>query len=133
MRPRGQRSKPKAWIAGAVAVAALLGAIPAAAQDCSGLRTQADMNDCAMRDYRSADAELNARYKAARAELQRIGSGAAALRDAQRAWVTFRDKACEAEGAQYRGGSIEPMIVAGCLARLTRQRGEDLKALAETN
>jgi uncharacterized protein YecT (DUF1311 family) len=47
--------------------------------------------------------------------------------------VTFRDKACEAEGAQYRGGSIEPMIVAGCLARLTRQRGEDLKALAETN
>ena len=57
--------------------------------------------------------------------------GAAALRDAQRAWIAFRDRACEVEGMRYEGGSIQPMIVAGCLERLTRARSEDLRLLAE--
>ena len=114
----------------ATAFAMLLGTA-AAGQDCAGAQTQLEMNECALRDYQVADTELNARYATARALLERLGAGAVALRDAQRAWLAFRDSACEAEGAVYAGGSIQPMIVASCLARLTRQRSEDLRALAE--
>ena len=68
---------------------------------------QMDMNQCAEQDWEAADAELNARLQDGRwrgmkamdanlpADLQ---GGAEALRDAQRAWITFRDTNCEAEG-----------------------------------
>ena len=117
-------------LGGLVALAALLLAGGARAQDCGNAGTQMAMNVCAAQAYKAADAELNARYAEARAAMQRVPGGATALRDAQRAWIAFRDKACEVEGMQYEGGSIRPMIVASCLARLTGQRAEDLRALA---
>ncbi|HET7409058.1 MAG TPA: lysozyme inhibitor LprI family protein [Paracoccaceae bacterium] len=107
-----------------------LAADAASAQDCSDPQTQIEMNECAHLDYLAADEMLNAEYKRARAALGE--SGATALRDAQRAWIVFRDKACEVEGAQFAGGSIRPMVVAGCLARLTRRRTEDLRLLSQT-
>jgi uncharacterized protein YecT (DUF1311 family) len=54
-----------------------------------------------------------------------------ALRDAQRAWITFRDQACVAEAYSWRGGSGEPMIYASCQESLTRRRVEDLIGLAQ--
>ena len=92
------------------------------------------MNRCAHADWEAADRALNAEYKRARAFLKRIErdlptdmrGGADSLRDAQRAWITFRDKACAAEAALFRGGSMEPFLYASCRARLTRQRTQDL-------
>ena len=55
-----------------------------------------------------------------------------ALVKAQRAWVNFRDAECEAAGFQARGGTMEPMLVAGCIAELTDARTKQLKELAET-
>jgi uncharacterized protein YecT (DUF1311 family) len=111
----------------------------AAAQepDCGDLTTQTEMTACSERAWQAADADLNAAYGAARARMKAIdadaGSDAAetALRDAQRAWIGFRDLACASEGAPYRGGSIEPMIIYGCFERLTLARSADLTALAE--
>ena len=51
------------------------------------------------------------------------------LRAAQRAWITFRDAACAAEGYQMHGGSAEPMVIYGCRARLTEARLADLQYL----
>lgn len=124
-----------------LAILALGLATPALAQelDCSNPVTQLDMNQCAYQDWQAADAELNQAYKAAMAMLKEWDEyleegdipAADALRDAQRAWITFRDKACEAEGYAMRGGSAEPLLVNGCLARLTQERTAQLQELVE--
>ena len=54
-----------------------------------------------------------------------------ALLKAQRAWISYRDAQCENSGFQARGGTMEPMLVAGCLADLTDLRTRELKALAD--
>jgi uncharacterized protein YecT (DUF1311 family) len=48
------------------------------------------------------------------------------LKKAQRAWIAYRDAVCEYEGYEARGGTMEPMLVNGCLARLTRTRTKEL-------
>jgi uncharacterized protein YecT (DUF1311 family) len=57
--------------------------------------------------------------------------GAAALKDAQRAWITFRDKACEAEGYAMKGGSAEPLLVYGCMRLLTEERVGHLQGMLD--
>ena len=77
--------------------------LPAAAQeaDCTNAPDQMTMNQCAYEEWQTADAELNAVYKRAMAMLEGrrtaqldadVRGGPEALRDAQRAWITFRDK-----------------------------------------
>lgn len=97
-----------------------------------------EMTYCAEQDWIAADADLNDAYKAARqamldidANLPEDQRGAADyLKQAQRAWIDFRDAACAAEGYQMHGGSAEPMVIYGCRARLTGQRAQDLWVLA---
>jgi uncharacterized protein YecT (DUF1311 family) len=111
-------------------------ATPATAQDvdCANAMSQSDMNACAYQDWEIQDADLNAAYVAAMDLLQLWDAnlpedekgGVKALRDAQRAWITFRDKACEAEGYAMKGGSAEPLLVYGCMARLTEARAGQL-------
>ncbi len=123
----------------------LLSAGAAAAQDaaqdvdCQNAQAQMEMTYCAEQDWLAADAALNTAYKAARAAMQSVDAelpkaerGAEEnLRTAQRAWVTFRDAACAAEGYPMHGGTAEPMVIYGCRARLTEARTEDLRSLAE--
>ena len=127
------RYAPK-WIA-----ALLLLPSMAFAQNCDDPQVQYEMNACAQIDWEEADIELNVAYKQARAAMRRIDAlqpankvgAVTALRDAQRAWITFRDAACEAESILFRGGSMEPLILASCMADLTRRRTNDLRNLAE--
>lgn len=121
-----------------VALAVLLTALPfaAAAQDvdCSKAEAQADMTFCAEKDWTAADARMNASYKTAVAAMKEIDSnldtadrGAEdALRAAQRAWVTFRDQTCAAEGWSAHGGTAEPMLIYACRARVTAARADEL-------
>ncbi|MFD1697534.1 lysozyme inhibitor LprI family protein [Roseibium aestuarii] len=137
------RISPRLALA-AVAVIALTLSRPAFAQepklDCADAYTQSDLNRCAYQDYEAADAELNRVYAQAVAAMTEMdealtGTGlegaVKALRAAQRAWIPFRDAACESEGFMARGGTMEPMVVAGCMTTLTKQRIDDLKQLAE--
>lgn len=105
--------------------------------------TQMDLNICADQDYRAADAELNKTYRLAVAAMQatdkELGdidaayAGALeALKKAKRAWIGYRDGQCELAGFEARGGSMEPMLVSGCLAELTRKRTAELKELMES-
>lgn len=115
----------------ALAVLLALAAGPAAAQGCGDAVTQMEMNRCAAEAWDAADAELNRAYgkalDAARA-MDARGDGAPerTLREAQRAWVAFRDLACEAEAQPFQPGSITGLIQATCLERLTRARTDDL-------
>ena len=121
-------------------IASALGITSAQAQDidCANAQVQLEMTFCAERDWKVADADLNKAYAAAQtmmkavdADLPKDQQGASDnLRAAQRAWVTFRDAACAAEGYPSRGGSIEPMIIYICRARLTQSRAADLWSLS---
>jgi len=107
--------------------------------NCKNPVTQADMTACEQARQETADKALNAQYKITRAALAALdkdlgadGGAEKALVKAQRAWVDFRDAECEAAGFQARGGTMEPMLVAGCIAELTDARTKQLKELAET-
>ena len=114
----------------------------AVAQDCnSNAMDQSTMNICAHQDWEYADKELNRVYKQAKAAARRMDQYLEAgqvpvvtmLRDAQRAWIPFRDQACAVESTSMRGGSAQPLLLWGCMARLTRQRTEDLRDFADVN
>ena len=116
-------------------------ALPAAAQevDCASAMAQVDLNACAYADWEAADADLNTAYQQAMALLSDWDAslpkgeqgGAKALREAQRAWITFRDKACEVEGYAMKGGSAEPLLVYGCMRVLTLERTGHLTSMVE--
>lgn len=107
--------------------------------DCANAQNQLDVNQCAYQDWQSADDDLNAAYKAAMQLLKSWDAGApvadqgaaAALREAQRAWITFRDNACAAEGFAMRGGSAETLLIHGCMRALTEERTNHLTSLLE--
>ena len=112
----------------------LLLAGPVAAQEhpCDGAETQIDLNECSYVAWEEADVELNEAYAAAMGVVEPYGEPAQeAFRDAQRAWIAFRDADCAAEAALWEGGSAEPMILYGCLETVTLQRTDDLWANSE--
>lgn len=140
MARRAFAGRASAAVAAFVLLAVLGGVAGAQPEvDCDNAGTQMEMNYCAERDYLAADADLNEVYPQAIEAMRQIDSyleparrGAVeSLRAAQRAWIPFRDKACEAEGYLVSGGSMMPLIVYGCLERLTRQRVKDLEGLVE--
>ena len=108
---------------------------------CANPQTQAEMNQCAAADFASADKALNAVWPKVRGVMQARDKATgkptdgrpgyyAALLDAQRAWLRYRDGQCQVAGYSMRGGSAEPMVVSGCKAKLTQARVAELKALA---
>jgi uncharacterized protein YecT (DUF1311 family) len=108
--------------------------------DCANAMVQSDLNICAAQDWQAADDQLNAVWpkalaalKAADADLpDELKGGEKALLEAQRAWITFRDAQCKAEGYPMRGGSAEPLLVYGCMSVLTRERTEALARIADS-
>lgn len=109
------------------------------ATDCKAPQTQADMTICAGKDHEKADKQLNVEYQKLRKLLTERdktadadGKGATdALVTAQRAWVAFRDANCALAGFQARGGSMEPMLIASCLAEMSGKRADELRQLSE--
>ncbi|KQW29168.1 urease-associated protein [Rhizobium sp. Root274] len=106
--------------------------------DCNNAQTQADMNQCAAEDYRKADAAMNAQWAETRAAMlawdkatppSDANGAAKRLLASQRAWLAYRDAACDVEGYSAEGGSMQPLMISSCLAELTKRRTEELKSL----
>jgi uncharacterized protein YecT (DUF1311 family) len=94
------------------------------ANPCDEARTQVEMNECADREYKKADAELNRVYQ----QLMRASGGKdAKLKAAQLAWIKFRDAQCDYEAAFNEGGSMQPMTYSFCLADVTGARTKQLR------
>jgi uncharacterized protein YecT (DUF1311 family) len=96
---------------------------------CSQAKTQTDINACAARDHRAADAELNRAYT--RLMSVALPARREGIRVAQRAWIAFRDAHCRSEASEYQGGSMQPMVLSFCLADVTRSRTAQLKERIE--
>src|SRR5215813_2126421 len=90
----------------AVTATLLLTGVPALSQDkkdpCANPQTQLEMNECQGKEYRKADAELNAVYKQLMSKLDDEGEKAA-LKNAQLAWIKFRDANCDFEAYLNKG------------------------------
>ena len=101
--------------------------------DCSASQDQNTMTACARIDYEKADAALNDIWPKLKTDAEDSDKGsdkheyADALLASQRAWITFRDAECTWQGFEAHGGSLEPMLVAGCMAKLTRDRIKQLQ------
>lgn len=116
---------------------AFCGPVSAQNLSCDEAETQVDLTLCAKADWQIADADLNDAYGAAMdfargidADLSASQRGAAgALKAAQRLWIQFRDATCEAEGFAVRGGSMEPMVVYSCMARVSQTRADELREM----
>jgi uncharacterized protein YecT (DUF1311 family) len=114
----------------------------AAASPCADPQDQQTMNHCAYQDFLAADKALNAQWKLTSDEMKardrdldrtwdKAPGHMATLLTAQRAWLKYRDAHCASEGNQFRGGSMEPLIVATCRTSLTEARTKQLKDLIE--
>ena len=78
------------------------------------------LNACYGKLAEAADTKLNKLYKQLTAKSE--GKEKDALRDAQRAWVAYRDKECDYETIGEEGGSIRPMEISICVADKTNAR-----------
>lgn len=104
-------------------LAAIAGAVPAplAAQ------SQAALNAAAARRAQAADRSLNQSYIAVMNKASPTAKQL--LRTSQRHWIAFRDAECRFVASGVRGGSAQPMIVSGCMERLTTDRTRQLRQL----
>ena len=94
--------------------------------DCDNAMTQHDMNACAAELYAASDERLNRVYRVLIAKLD--ADEVAKLRQAQRAWITYRDTQCRYATRTNEGGSIYPLVWAGCLTEQTEARTKQLEA-----
>jgi len=85
------------------------------------------IKQCQWKALEYYDAQLNRNYHQLKHTLSRKEQSR--LRNAQRAWIVWRDKECAFEGYPMRGGSAEQHFVNDCLIRLTRQRAVGLRSL----
>ena len=94
-------------------------------EPCPNAQSQAEMNDCAGREYKKADAELNQVYQKLVAMLE--ADEKAQLKAVEMTWIKYRDANCDFVADQYKGGSMRPMILGFCLADMTHNRTNELK------
>ena len=129
---------------------ACLAAAPADLASCIGHAADACMTEnpqgettmgmgfCLSQEWEWWDARLNAAYRAlmdrhragdaqVKAEGLEVAPVADALRDMQRAWIAYRDAACDYERAQWAGGTGGGPATAACLMHHTGVRALELE------
>lgn len=111
---------------------------PAVAEiNCADAGTTVELNFCADKDYQAADKALNAAYANAVDYIRTRGddekpydtaSFEEAMRNAQRAWIAYRDADCKDLVAQeWSGGTGATAAILGCMTQKTIQRTKELK------
>jgi uncharacterized protein YecT (DUF1311 family) len=107
----------------------LLAAAPAQKREeqnpCEDAQTQAEMNMCASRKFKAADAELNRVYNELASKVE--ANYRAKLKVAEVSWLKYRDDNCDYETALYEGGTMRPMVYSFCLERMTKARTAELR------
>ena len=95
-------------------------------EPCADAQSQAEMTICWGNQYKAADAKLNQVYRQFMTKLN--DDEKAQLKNAQTAWLKYRDTNCDFVGDQYKGGTMRPMIAAICLTDVTDNRTKELTA-----
>ncbi len=102
-------------------------------EDTPGGNSTVGMGGCLNRELTYWDGLLNSHYKAAMEQAKRLDAerpasmkdlpgAASALRDMQRAWIPFRDKACAYEASLWGGGTGQGPATVSCLMQQTAKQ-----------
>jgi len=86
----------------------------------------AGRSECYDGQYKKEDAELNLVYRQVMSHLD-SKSQRDALKTAQRAWISYRDKECAFDAARYEGGTEMNVVLPACLYRETGLRTDALR------
>jgi len=89
-------------------------------------RTQNELNQCARSAFEKADAEMNRVYQHLISVTARGESHQQKLKEAQQAWLKYRDATCESEAAINAEGTIYTTAYNYCLAQVTTERTKRL-------
>lgn len=92
---------------------------------CNPNGTTLEMKKCASDQYAVADKKLNQNYQTLIGQLS--PERKQRLIEAQRAWISFRDKTCRFESSEVLGGSAESLFLTTCLTKVTQQRVQDFQ------
>ncbi len=112
-----------------IAAAALAGAAASAFAGAEGnpdecIGSTPEMIDCLMAQHAHWDNELTAAYQ--RAMKDAVSAQKEKLRDAERAWIKYRDANCDYYAAGE--GTIARIDAAACLRDMTKRRAEELSS-----
>lgn len=97
-----------------------------AGDTCSHATADPELLQCAEKDFAIADKKLNDAYNKLIKVLDTEGQKK--LRDAQRAWVTFRNLNAIFSGDINRGGSAEFLNIVGAKNTMTQDRTKELQS-----
>jgi uncharacterized protein YecT (DUF1311 family) len=84
---------------------------------------------CHMREQKIWDERLNASYAEAQARLKDRPGPATALKDAQRAWIQFRDAKCDYWEKLYEGGTFASVAAGDCMGVETGRRAIEMHGI----
>ena len=105
-----------------------------------GGHTTLGMVSCTVAEARAWDAILNVEYQQTLDDLEAMDTREAvqfpdyaaradSLRDAQRAWIAFRDAECGLVYAMWGAGSMRNIASANCKLEMTAERALELRNL----
>lgn len=119
----------RCWI-GTLGLLAFVGLVtPAVAEspppECTTQATTLEMMTCSDWHLQQADALLNQTYGELQPDLD--DAGKVLLRDAQRAWITFRDAECARVADSARGGTLSGILEISCRQYFTAVRARQLE------
>jgi uncharacterized protein YecT (DUF1311 family) len=94
---------------------------------CDNAQTQQEMDNCSAKELRAADQKLNKLYAdlSSKLEPERL----AKLKEAERAWIKFRDADCDFQSYLNKGGTIYPVVYNGCLTDNINNRIKQLEQM----
>ena len=84
-----------------------------------------------MREQTIWDGRLNEWYGQAQSHLKDNAAGAAALKDAQRAWIQFRDAKCGYWEKRYEGGTFASVATGNCTRIETGWHALEMRSIFE--
>ncbi|KAA2236424.1 lysozyme inhibitor LprI family protein [Salinarimonas soli] len=87
----------------------------------------AEMLECSTNELRRYDRLLNDAYNEVQSRLN--GSQKTALRDAQRAWIAYRDSTCSFMSRLGDRGTMALLVDSGCMLQTTAERARWLQQI----
>lgn len=117
-----------------------IGAVQKPCLDSPDGQSTLGMRECSNREMAVWDERLNKAYKAfldqnGDTDAERDGrkvKGADLIRDAERAWLTFRDKQCDVTGLPMEGGTGAYVLIDDCYLDLTADHALWLEGISTT-
>ncbi|MPQ55342.1 lysozyme inhibitor LprI family protein [Duganella sp. FT27W] len=119
---------PKPLLTLVLTMALGLGGASAQALDCANAASTPDMNECAARTQKAAEANLNATYSRVLKTVteRKVRTQFVA---AQRLWIKYREADCKTVQALYGTGTIRTVMYLGCLQNRAETRTRELDML----